>query len=209
MRSASPRTLPGEVGAALQSLVPSFQPAAAVELEFRGPGPPGARCGPERDQVLVLVNGKRRHTTRRSRQNPARQGHEPGRLQLIPSARSSGSKSAGRRRPSTLRRDCRRHQHRAEGRGRRRRGAASWGQNRTDFKPTGKSVNDGDTRLLRSMPVRHRRRLLNLTVNTAPRPNAALRPRPDPVLRGAEPANLALAGTQTKRRRRPMDTLVL
>jgi iron complex outermembrane receptor protein len=56
-------SLPGEVGSAIQSLVPSFNLPAAVELELRRRRAPAQLRNLSPDQVLVLVNGKRRHTT--------------------------------------------------------------------------------------------------------------------------------------------------
>ena len=76
---------------------------------------------------------------------------------------------------------------------------ASWGQNRTDFEPTGHSVNDGDT-LFASLNGGFGigGGFLNLTAEYRDRDRRCDRDRDQiPFFEEQTPANLALAGTQT------------
>jgi len=55
--------VPGEVGAALQSLVPSFNLPRQSNSDFADLVRPAQLRGLSPDQTLVLINGKRRHGT--------------------------------------------------------------------------------------------------------------------------------------------------
>jgi len=55
--------IPGEIGAAIQSLVPSFNLPRQSNSNFADVVRPAQLRNLSPDQVLVLVNGKRRHST--------------------------------------------------------------------------------------------------------------------------------------------------
>lgn len=140
--------LPGEVGATLQSLVPSFNLPRQSNSDFADLVRPAQLRGLSPDQTLVLVNGKRRHTTATlTTESKLGKGTSPVDLNTIPvgaierievlrdgaGAQYGSDAIAGV--INIVLKDA------AEG------GEAtmSLGQNRTDFKPTGKHIDDGDT----------------------------------------------------------------
>ncbi len=140
--------LPGEVGAALQSLVPSFNLPRQSNSNFADLVRPAQLRNLSPDQVLVLVNGKRRHTTATlTTESKLGKGTSPVDFNSIP---------VGAIKQIEVLRDGAGAQYGSDAiagvinivlkdAGEGGEATASWGQNRTDFKPTGKSVNDGDT----------------------------------------------------------------
>ena len=80
--------IPGEVGAAIQSLVPSFNLPRQSNSNFADVVRPAQLRNLSPDQVLVLVNGKRRHTTS-TLTTESKLGKGPTRRR-IPSRSSSG-----------------------------------------------------------------------------------------------------------------------
>ena len=140
--------LPGEIGAAIQSLVPSFNLPRQSNSNFADVVRPAQLRNLSPDQVLVLVNGKRRHTTSTlTTESKLGKGTSPVDFNSIPvgaikrievlrdgaGAQYGSDAIAGV--VNVVLKDAN------EG----GEATASWGQNRTEFKPTGKSVNDGDT----------------------------------------------------------------
>ncbi len=195
-------TLPGEVGAALQSLVPSFNLPRQSNSNFADLVRPAQLRNLSPDQVLVLVNGKRRHTTATlTTESKLGKGTSPvdfnsipvGAIKRIEVLRDGAGAQYGSDAIAgvinVVLKDA------DEG----GEATASWGQNRTDFKPTGKSVNDGDT-LFASVNAGFGigGGFLNLTGEYRDR-EQTLRSGLDqiPFFEEQTPANLALAGTQT------------
>lgn len=198
-RSAS---MPGEVGAALQSLVPSFGLPRQSNSNFADVVRPAQLRGLSPDQVLVLINGKRRHgTATLTTESKLGKGTSPVDFNAIPAgaikrievlrdgagAQYGSDAIAGV--VNVVLKDA------AEG------GAAiaSFGQHRTDFEPTGDSVNDGDN-LYASLNAGFGmgQGFLNLTGEYRDR-DPTLRSGPDqiPFFENPTPPNLALLGTQT------------
>ena len=195
--------VPGEVGAALQSLVPSFNLPRQSNSDFADLVRPAQLRGLSPDQTLVLVNGKRRHgTATLTTESKLGKGTSPVDLNSIPvgaikrievlrdgaGAQYGSDAIAGV--INIVLKDA------AEG------GEAtiSLGQNRTDFQPTGKSVEDGDTIFVSTnlgLGIGEGG-FLNLTAEYRDR-DQTLRSGPDqiPFFENQTPPNLALLGTQT------------
>ena len=205
--------IPGEVGAAIQSLVPSFNLPRQSNSNFADLVRPAQLRNLSPDQVLVLVNGKRRHTTATlTTESKLGKGTSPvdfnsipvGAIKRIEVLRDGAGAQYGSDAIAgvinVVLKDA------DEG----GEATASWGQNRTDFKPTGRSVNDGDT-LFASVNSGFAvgGGFLNLTAEYRDR-DQTLRSGPDqiPFFEEQTPANLALAGTQThKAGDGPMDDI--
>ena len=205
--------IPGEVGAAIQSLVPSFNLPRQSNSNFADLVRPAQLRNLSPDQVLVLVNGKRRHTTATlTTESKLGKGTSPvdfnsipvGAIKRIEVLRDGAGAQYGSDAIAgvinVVLKDA------DEG----GEATASWGQNRTDFKPTGRSVNDGDT-LFASINSGFGigDGFLNLTAEYRDR-DQTLRSGPDqiPFFEEQTPANLALAGTQThKAGDGPMDDI--
>jgi iron complex outermembrane receptor protein len=198
-RSAS---LPGEVGAALQSLVPSFSLPRQSNSNFADIVRPAQLRGLSPDQVLVLVNGKRRHgTATLTTESKLGKGTSPvdfnsipvGAIQRIEVLRDGAGAQYGSDAIAgvinVVLKDA------SQG----GEATATFGQNRTDFKPTGESVNDGDT-LFASVNSGFNlgNGFLNLTAEYRDR-DQTTRSGPDqiPFFENQTPPNLALLGTQT------------
>jgi iron complex outermembrane receptor protein len=197
--------IPGEIGAAIQSLVPSFNLPRQSNSNFADVVRPAQLRNLSPDQVLVLVNGKRRHTTATlTTESKLGKGTSPvdfnsipvGAIERIEVLRDGAGAQYGSDAIAgvinVVLKDA------SEG----GEVQASWGQNRTDFKPTGRSVNDGDT-LFASLNggFGPGDGFLNLTAEYRDR-DPTLRSGPDqipPDFIGVPqtPPNLALAGTQT------------
>ena len=198
-RSAS---IPGEIGAAIQSLVPSFNLPRQSNSNFADLVRPAQLRNLSPDQVLVLVNGKRRHgTATLTTESKLGKGTSPvdfnsipvGAIKRIEVLRDGAGAQYGSDAIAgvinVVLKDA------AEG----GEATASWGQNRTDFEPTGRSVNDGDT-LFASVNAGFGvgDGFLNLTAEYRDR-DQTLRSGPDqiPFFEEQSPPNLALLGTQT------------
>src|SRR5687768_11919939 len=197
--------IPGEVGAAIQSLVPSFNLPRQSNSNFADLVRPAQLRNLSPDQVLVLVNGKRRHTTATlTTESKLGKGTSPvdfnsipvGAIERIEVLRDGAGAQYGSDAIAgvinVVLKDA------SEG----GEVQASWGQNRTDFEPTGRSVNDGDT-LFASLNggFGPGDGFVNMTVEYRDR-DSTLRSGPDqipPDFIGVPqtPPNLALAGTQT------------
>jgi iron complex outermembrane receptor protein len=195
--------LPGEIGAALQSLVPSFNLPRQSNSDFADIVRPAQLRGLSPDQTLVLVNGKRRHgTATLTTESKLGKGTSPVDLNTIPEGAIERIEvlrdGAGAQYGSDaiagviniVLKDA------ADG------GEATItaGQNRTDFKPTGKSVTDGDTLFVSTNAGFGigEDGFLNLTAEYRDR-DQTLRSGPDqiPFFENQTPPNLALLGTQT------------
>jgi iron complex outermembrane receptor protein len=195
--------LPGEVGAALQSLVPSFNLPRQSNSDFADIVRPAQLRGLSPDQTLVLINGKRRHgTATLTTESKLGKGTSPVDLNSIPAGAIERIEvlrdGAGAQYGSDaiagviniVLKDA------AEG------GEAtlSFGQNRTDFKPTGKRVTDGDTFFVSTNAGFGigQDGFLNLTAEYRDR-DQTLRSGLDriPDFEAQTPTNLALRGTQT------------
>jgi iron complex outermembrane receptor protein len=194
--------LPGEVGAALQSLVPSFNLPRQSNSNFADVVRPAQLRNLSPDQVLVLVNGKRRHTTATlTTESKLGKGTSPvdfnsipvGAIERIEVLRDGAGAQYGSDAIAGVINVVLKD---ADEGGELQ---ASWGQNRTDFEPTGRSVNDGDT-LFASLNggFGPGDGFLNLTAEYRDR-DSTLRSGPDqiPFFENQTPPNLALAGTQT------------
>jgi iron complex outermembrane receptor protein len=194
--------IPGEIGAAIQSLVPSFNLPRQSNSNFADVVRPAQLRNLSPDQVLVLVNGKRRHTTSTlTTESKLGKGTSPvdfnsipvGAIKRIEVLRDGAGAQYGSDAIAgvinVVLKDA------AEG----GEAQASWGQNRTDFAPTGRSVNDGDT-LFASLNggFGPGDGFLNLTAEYRDR-DSTLRSGPDqlPFFENQTPPNLALIGTQT------------
>jgi iron complex outermembrane recepter protein len=194
--------IPGEIGAAIQSLVPSFNLPRQSNSNFADVVRPAQLRNLSPDQVLVLVNGKRRHTTSTlTTESKLGKGTSPvdfnsipvGAIKRIEVLRDGAGAQYGSDAIAgvinVVLKDA------AEG----GEVQASWGQNRTDFAPTGRSVNDGDT-LFASLNggFGPGDGFLNLTAEYRDR-DSTLRSGPDqlPFFENQTPPNLALIGTQT------------
>ncbi len=146
-----PGAIGGEVGALLQSLVPSFNFPRQSNSNFADLVRPAQLRSLSPDQVLVLVNGKRRHgTATLTTESKLGKGTSPVDLNSIPvsaiarieilrdnaSAQYGSDAIAGV--INIVLKDA------TEG------GEASvvFGQHRTDFDPTSQSIDDGDTLLV-------------------------------------------------------------
>ena len=194
--------LPGEVGAALQSLVPSFNLPRQSNSNFADLVRPAQLRNLSPDQVLVLVNGKRRHTTATlTTESKLGKGTSPVDFNSIPVGAikrievlrdGAGAQYGSDAIAGVINVVLKDSNEGGEA-------TASWGQNRTDFKPTGKSVNDGDT-LFASLNAGFGigDGFLNLTAEYRDR-DQTLRSGPDqiPFFENQTPPNLALLGTQT------------
>jgi iron complex outermembrane receptor protein len=195
--------LPGEVGAALQSLVPSFNLPRQSNSDFADLVRPAQLRGLSPDQTLVLVNGKRRHgTATLTTESKLGKGTSPVDLNTIPEGAIERIEvlrdGAGAQYGSDaiagviniVLKDA------AEG------GEATItvGQNRTDFKPTGKSITDGDTFFVSTNAGFGigEDGFLNLTAEYRDR-DQTLRSGLDqlPFFENQTPPNQALIGTQT------------
>jgi iron complex outermembrane recepter protein len=196
--------IPGEVGAALQSLVPSFNLPRQSNSNFADLVRPAQLRNLSPDQVLVLVNGKRRHTTATlTTESKLGKGTSPvdfnsipaGAIQRIEVLRDGAGAQYGSDAiagvVNVVLKDT------SSG----GEATATWGQNRTDFEPTGRSVNDGDTLYLSANSgFGIGEGFLNLTAEYRDR-DQTLRSGPDQIppdfLENQTPPNLALRGTQT------------
>jgi iron complex outermembrane receptor protein len=195
-------SLPGEVGSALQSLVPSFSLPRQSNSNFADIVRPAQLRGLSPDQVLVLVNGKRRHgTATLTTESKLGKGTSPvdfnsipvGAIQRIEVLRDGAGAQYGSDAIAgvinVVLKDA------SQG----GEATATFGQNRTDFKSTGESVNDGDT-LFASVNSGFNlgNGFLNLTAEYRDRDQTA-RSGPDqiPFFENQTPPNLALLGTQT------------
>ncbi len=194
--------VPGEIGAALQSLVPSFNLPRQSNSNFADLVRPAQLRGLSPDQTLVLINGKRRHgTATLTTESKLGKGTSPVDINSIPvgaikrievlrdgaGAQYGSDAIAGV--INIVLKDA------ADG------GEAtlSFGQHRTDFAPTGRSINDGDT-IFASANAGFAAGggFLNLTAEYRDR-DQTLRSGPDqiPFFEEQTPPNLALLGTQT------------
>jgi len=194
--------IPGEVGAALQSLVPSFNLPRQSNSNFADLVRPAQLRNLSPDQVLVLVNGKRRHTTATlTTESKLGKGTSPVDFNSIPVGAIARIEvlrdGAGAQYGSDAIAGVINVVLKDAGEG--GIAQASWGQNRTDFNPTGRSVNDGDT-LFASLNAGFGGDggFVNLTGEYRDR-DQTLRSGPDqiPFFENQTPPNLALAGTQT------------
>ncbi len=196
-------TLPGEVGATLQSLVPSFNLPRQSNSDFADLVRPAQLRGLSPDQTLVLINGKRRHgTATLTTESKLGKGTSPVDLNSIPvgaikrievlrdgaGAQYGSDAIAGV--INIVLKDA------AEG----GEASISLGQNMTDFQPTGRSIEDGETIFVTTnlgLSV-GKGGFLNLTAEYRDR-NQTLRSGPDqiPFFEEQTPLNLALFGTQT------------
>ncbi len=195
--------VPGEVGAALQSLVPSFNLPRQSNSDFADLVRPAQLRGLSPDQTLVLINGKRRHgTATLTTESKLGKGTSPVDLNSIPvgaierievlrdgaGAQYGSDAIAGV--INIVLKDA------AEG----GQATISVGQNRTDFQPTGKSITDGDTIFVSTNAGFGigEDGFLNLTAEYRDR-DTTLRSGPDqiPFFENQTPPNLALLGTQT------------
>jgi iron complex outermembrane receptor protein len=197
-------SLPGEVGAAIQSLVPSFNLPRQSNSNFADVVRPAQLRNLSPDQVLVLVNGKRRHTTSTlTTESKLGKGTSPVDFNAIPVGAikrievlrdGAGAQYGSDAIAGVINIVLKDADEGGEA-------TASWGQNRTDFKPTGRSVNDGDT-LFGSVNAGFGGGggFLNLTAEYHDR-DATQRAGLDqiPFFENQTPPNLALAGTQTHR----------
>lgn len=197
-------SLPGEVGAAIQSLVPSFNLPRQSNSNFADVVRPAQLRNLSPDQVLVLVNGKRRHTTSTlTTESKLGKGTSPVDFNAIPVGAikrievlrdGAGAQYGSDAIAGVINIVLKDADEGGEA-------TASWGQNRTDFKPTGRSVNDGDT-LFGSVNAGFGggSGFLNLTAEYHDR-DATQRAGLDqiPFFENQTPPNLALAGTQTHR----------
>src|SRR5262245_5235015 len=200
-------SLPGEIGAAIQSLVPSFNLPRQSNSNFADVVRPAQLRNLSPDQVLVLVNGKRRHTTATlTTESKLGKGTSPVDFNAIPvgaikrievlrdgaGAQYGSDAIAGV--INVVLKDA------DEG----GEAIASWGQNRTDFDPTGESLHDGDT-LFTSLNAGFGGGggFVNLTAEYRDRDStqrAGLdQIPPDFIGVPQTPPNLALRGTQTHR----------
>ena len=194
--------VPGEAGAALQALVPSFNLPRQSNSNYADVVRPAQLRGLSPDQTLVLINGKRRHgTATLTTESKLGKGTSPVDFNSIPvgaikrievlrdgAAAQYGSDAiAGV--VNIVLKDS------ADG----GEATASIGQHRTDFDPTGDSIEDGDT-LYASVNAGFGsdRSILNLTAEFRER-DPTLRSGPDqiPFFENQTPPNLALLGTQT------------
>ncbi|MGQ0428674.1 MAG: TonB-dependent receptor plug domain-containing protein [Gammaproteobacteria bacterium] len=205
--------LPGEIGAALQSLVPSFNLPRQSNSNFADLVRPAQLRNLSPDQVLVLVNGKRRHTTATlTTESKLGKGTSPvdfnsipvGAIKRIEVLRDGAGAQYGSDAIAGVINVVLKD---ADAGGE---ATATWGQNRTDFAPTGRSVDDGDT-LFASLNAGFGAGggFLNLTAEYRDR-DQTLRSGPDqiPFFENQTPPNLALLGTQThKAGDGPMDDL--
>lgn len=195
--------VPGEVGASLQALVPSFNLPRQSNSNFADLVRPAQLRGLSPDQVLVLINGKRRHATSTlTTESKLGKGTSPVDLNNIPvgaikrievlrdgaGAQYGSDAIAGV--INIVLKDA------AEG----GQAVVSFGQQRTDFEPTSDSIDDGDT-VLASINAGFgfgAGGFLNLTAEYRDR-DQTLRSGPDqiPFFENQTPPNLALLGTQT------------
>ena len=194
--------IPGEVGAAIQSLVPSFNLPRQSNSNFADVVRPAQLRNLSPDQVLVLVNGKRRHTTATlTTESKLGKGTSPVDFNSIPVGAikrievlrdGAGAQYGSDAIAGVINVVLKDADQGGEA-------TATWGQNRTDFEPTGRSVNDGDT-LYASVNSGFGvgGGFLNLTAEYRDR-DPTLRSGPDqiPFFEEQTPPNLALAGTQT------------
>jgi len=194
--------IPGEIGAAIQSLVPSFNLPRQSNSNFADVVRPAQLRNLSPDQVLVLVNGKRRHSTSTlTTESKLGKGTSPVDFNSIPVGAikrievlrdGAGAQYGSDAIAGVINVVLKDADQGGEV-------SASWGQNRTDFSPTGRSVNDGDT-LFASLNggIGVGGGFLNLTAEYRDR-DSTLRSGPDqiPFFEEQTPANLALAGTQT------------
>jgi iron complex outermembrane receptor protein len=194
--------IPGEIGAAIQSLVPSFNLPRQSNSNFADVVRPAQLRNLSPDQVLVLVNGKRRHSTSTlTTESKLGKGTSPvdfnsipvGAIERIEVLRDGAGAQYGSDAIAGVINVVLKDADKGG------EASASWGQNRTDFAPTGRSVNDGDT-LFASLNggLGVGGGFLNLTAEYRDR-DQTLRSGPDqiPFFEEQTPANLALAGTQT------------
>jgi iron complex outermembrane receptor protein len=194
--------IPGEVGAAIQSLVPSFNLPRQSNSNFADVVRPAQLRNLSPDQVLVLVNGKRRHTTATlTTESKLGKGTSPVDFNSIPVGAikrievlrdGAGAQYGSDAIAGVINVVLKDAEEGGEA-------SASWGQNRTDFEPTGRSVNDGDTlfaSINSGFPLGGG--FLNLTAEYRDR-DPTLRSGPDqiPFFEEQTPPNLALLGTQT------------
>ena len=194
--------IPGEVGAAIQSLVPSFNLPRQSNSNFADVVRPAQLRNLSPDQVLVLVNGKRRHTTATlTTESKLGKGTSPVDFNSIPVGAikrievlrdGAGAQYGSDAIAGVINVVLKDADQGGEA-------TATWGQNSTDFEPTGRSVNDGDT-LYASVNSGFGMGggFLNLTAEYRDR-DPTLRSGPDqiPFFENQTPPNLALAGTQT------------
>jgi iron complex outermembrane receptor protein len=194
--------IPGEIGAAIQSLVPSFNLPRQSNSNFADVVRPAQLRNLSPDQVLVLVNGKRRHSTSTlTTESKLGKGTSPvdfnsipvGAIKRIEVLRDGAGAQYGSDAIAGVINVVLKDADKGG------EATASWGQNRTDFAPTGRSVNDGDT-LFASLNggLGVGGGFLNLTAEYRDR-DSTLRSGPDqiPFFENQTPPNLALAGTQT------------
>jgi len=195
--------VPGEAGAALQALVPSFNLPRQSNSNFADVVRPAQLRGLSPDQTLVLINGKRRHgTATLTTESKLGKGTSPVDFNSIPvgaikrievlrdgaGAQYGSDAIAGV--VNVVLKDS------SEG----GEVTASIGQHRTDFQPTGESIEDGDT-LFASVNAgfgASDQGFLNVTAEFRER-DPTLRSGPDqiPFFENQTPPNLALLGTQT------------
>ena len=196
--------VPGEVGAALQALVPSFSLPRQSNSNFADVVRPAQLRGLSPDQTLVLVNGKRRHTTATlTTESKLGKGTSPVDFNAIPvgaikrievlrdgaGAQYGSDAIAGV--VNVVLKDA------DEG----GEAIATFGQHRTDFEPTNDSIHDGDT-IFASVNAGFGagQGFVNLTAEYRDR-DETVRSGPDeiPFFERQTAPNLALLGTQTHR----------
>ena len=194
--------VPGEAGAALQALVPSFNLPRQSNSNFADVVRPAQLRGLSPDQTLVLVNGKRRHgTATLTTESKLGKGTSPVDFNSIPvgaikrievlrdgaGAQYGSDAIAGV--VNVVLKDS------VEG----GEVTASIGQHRTDFEPTDDSIEDGDTLFASANAgFGSDRGFFNVTAEFRER-DPTLRSGPDqiPFFENQTPPNLALLGTQT------------
>jgi len=194
--------IPGEAGAALQALVPSFNLPRQSNSNYADVVRPAQLRGLSPDQTLVLVNGKRRHgTATLTTESKLGKGTSPvdfnsipvGAIKRIEVLRDGAGAQYGSDAIAGVVNIVLKD---ANGGGE---ATASIGQHRTDFAPTGDSIDDGDT-LFASLNAGFGagQGFVNLTAEYRDR-DPTLRSGPDqiPFFENQTPPNLALLGTQT------------
>jgi iron complex outermembrane receptor protein len=196
--------IPGEIGAAIQSLLPSFNLPRQSNSNFADVVRPAQLRGLSPDQTLVLVNGKRRHATATlTTESKLGKGTSPVDFNAIP---------AGAIKRIEVLRDGAGAQYGSDAiagvvnvvlkdTGEGGEANATFGQHRSDFEPTNDSVHDGDT-IAASVNAGFGagQGFVNLTAEYRDR-DPTLRSGPDqiPFFENQTPPNLALQGTQTHR----------
>ncbi len=197
-------TLSGELGQSLNSLVPSFNLPRQSNSDFADLVRPAQLRGLNPDQVLVLVNGKRRHTTASiTSESKLGRGTSPVDLNSIPTSaierieilRDGAAAQYGSDAIAgvinVVLKDS------AFGGSM----TATYGQHSTEFDPTGERVNDGETVLMTSNTGLNLgdKGFLNLSLDYRNRESTNRAGLDEVLFEQQTPANLALQGQQNYR----------